>query len=275
MIKLIFCDMDGTLLDEQGNLPPQFKEIADMVLARGAIFVPASGRQYSALVYQLPEYEDKFIFIAENGTFVARNNEEMFSTTLPSELVLEALKRSEDIPDTYPVLCGKRVAYVDKRWEPYLDEMTKYFVKYELVDDLTVPAREEEIIKFAVCDYLHAQAETRVFPALKPLEEGGKLQVVLSSNYWIDVMSVGVNKGVAVKKIQEALGVRPDECVAFGDYLNDLEMLEAVEYSFAMENGHHKLRQAARGEAPSNEKFGVMQILRKLLTERKIGWPRW
>jgi len=274
MIKVIFCDMDGTLLDEKGNLPPQFEEIMDMVLARGAIFVPASGRQYSALTYQLPKYVDKFIFIAENGTFAARKDEELFSTTLKPELVVEALTRCESVPETYPVLCGKRVAYVDKRWEPYLGEMTKYFTQYELVEDLMVPAREAEIIKVAVCDYQHAQAETRVYPALQSLAEGGELQVVLSSNYWIDMMATGVSKGVAARRIQQLLGVKPEECAAFGDYLNDFELLQAVKYSYAMENAHHELKEVARGEAPSNEHYGVMQVLRKLLTERKIGYSK-
>ena len=77
-IKLIFCDMDGTLLDENSNLPPDFDEVVGEVIRRGAIFAPASGRQYSALVLQMERYADEFVFISENGTFAARHDEELF-----------------------------------------------------------------------------------------------------------------------------------------------------------------------------------------------------
>ena len=51
MIKLIFCDMDGTLLDDAGQMPPMFDEVVGEILHRGAVFCPASGRQYSALLF--------------------------------------------------------------------------------------------------------------------------------------------------------------------------------------------------------------------------------
>ena len=49
MIKLVFCDMDGTLLDERGDLPEGLGAILAELKARGVIFAPASGRQYAAL----------------------------------------------------------------------------------------------------------------------------------------------------------------------------------------------------------------------------------
>ena len=67
-IKLIFCDMDGTLLDGNSNLPPDFDEVIGEVIRRGAIFAPASGRQYSALVLQMKQFADEFIFISEKYT---------------------------------------------------------------------------------------------------------------------------------------------------------------------------------------------------------------
>ena len=51
------------------------------------------------------------------------------------------------------------------------------------------------------------------------------MQVVLSSEVWVDIIPTGANKGLAIKKLQEKLNIKPEECVAFGDYLNDYEML--------------------------------------------------
>ena len=91
-IKLIFCDMDGTLLDENSNLPPDFDEVIGEVLRRGAIFAPASGRQYSALTLQMEKYADDFVFISENGTFAARHDKELFSSEMDRADVLRILK---------------------------------------------------------------------------------------------------------------------------------------------------------------------------------------
>ena len=53
--------------------------------------------------------------------------------------------------------------------------------------------------------------------------------------------------------------------MAFGDYLNDIELLQSCRYSYAMENAHPDVKQAANFIAPSNEEAGVVQILKTML----------
>lgn len=269
MIKLIFCDMDGTLLDDAGQMPPMFDEVVGEILRRGAVFCPASGRQYSALLRQMGRYIDDFIFVAENGTFVARHDREMFSAELDGDEVARVLSAGAMVPEAYPVLCGKRLAYVTPRWMPYMDNMHQYFTQCAVVPDLAPIVKEQEIIKVAFCDAEFGAAEERIYPPLSRLE--GPVRVVLSSHYWVDVMRPGVNKGVAVQRLQKLLGVAPEECAAFGDYLNDVEMLEAVGHGFAMANAHPAVKEAAREEAPPNTAYGVMTKLRELLDMGAIG----
>lgn len=271
MIKLIFCDMDGTLLDDAGEMPPMFDAVVGEILRRGAIFCPASGRQYSALLRQMGRYVDDFIFVAENGTFVARHDREMFSSELDEDEVERVLAAGAMVPAAYPVLCGKRLAYVTERWAPYMDNMRQYFTQCEMVEDLAPLAKEKEIIKVAFCDAEFGAAEETIYPPLSRLD--GAVRVVLSSHYWVDVMRPGVNKGVAVRRLQEQLKVAPDECAAFGDYLNDVEMLSSVGHSFAMANAHPEVKKAAREEVPPNTAYGVMTTLQKLLDEGMIGAP--
>lgn len=268
MIKLIFCDMDGTLLDAAGNLPPMFDEVMAELARRGAVFCPASGRQYAALSYQMGAYRDAFIFIAENGAFAAREDRELFAAELSYEEIQRVLAGGAAAAGAYPVLCGKRLAYVTARWQPHLDNMRQYFTQCEIVDDLEKTAAEQEIVKVAFCDAEHGEADTRLYPMLSRLE--GSVQVLLSSNYWIDVLRAGVNKGTAVRRIQALYGIAPEECAAFGDYLNDVEMLGAVKYGFAMENAHPDLKRVAAGTAPPNTAYGVMVKLRQLMDEGLI-----
>ena len=76
---------------------------------------------------------------------------------------------------------------------------------------------------------------------------------------------------MAVRRLQERLGVAPKECAAFGDYLNDVEMLEAVGHSFAMANAHPAVKRVALEEVPPNTEYGVMRKLRELLDDGRIG----
>ncbi|WP_201331475.1 HAD family hydrolase, partial [Lactobacillus nasalidis] len=95
-------------------------------------------------------------------------------------------------------------------------------------------------------------------------EMPGNLSAVLAGPEWIDIVNKDANKGAAVKKIADLKGIKRGEILAFGDYLNDLTMLQAAGVSYAMVNGHPDLKKIADHIAPSNNEEGVMQVLNKL-----------
>ncbi|MFR8178319.1 MAG: HAD hydrolase family protein [Christensenellales bacterium] len=84
-------------------------------------------------------------------------------------------------------------------------------------------------------------------PALRAKLEG-PLSIILSGEHWVDVMKPGVNKGCAMRGIQQKLGISAAECMAFGDYLNDCELLQAVGESYAMET---RIRRSRRWRVTS------------------------
>ena len=65
---------------------------------------------------------------------------------------------------------------------------------------------------------------------------GAEIKVVTSGNIWIDFIAPGTNKGTALRHLLELFDIRPEECIAFGDQYNDIEMLELVGQSYAMSN---------------------------------------
>ena len=76
-------------------------------------------------------------------------------------------------------------------------------------------------------------------------------------------MNIGVNKGEAIKIIQENYNISFDETMAFGDYLNDFEMMQNCKYSYAMENAHPKLKEICNYRAKSNDEDGVVDAIKK------------
>jgi len=262
-LRLVAVDMDGTLLDDAGRVPASLWPLLEVMRARGVAFVPASGRQYATLRGTFARAAEGMPFIAENGTYVVRDGIEISSATLVPGVV-RALLADLSAPagrgaDLGVVVCGKERAYVERGDEPFLVEVRKYYVEHEIVPELTAIA--DDVIKIAVFDF--GDAEHDVVPALEHVRETH--QVVVSGEHWVDVMAAGANKGAALRALQSALGVTPAQTAAFGDYLNDLEMLRAADLSFAMANAHPEIKRAARFEAPSYTDEGVITVLRRLL----------
>ena len=81
---------------------------------------------------------------------------------------------------------------------------------------------------------------------------------------WMDCMALGVNKGAAIQKIQESLDILPEETMAFGDQMNDVEMLARAYYSYAIGNARQEVKAAARFQADTNVRDGVLKVLRLL-----------
>lgn len=74
-----------------------------------------------------------------------------------------------------------------------------------------------------------------------------------------------MNKGIAIKEIQEKLDIKYDETMVFGDYLNDLEMMENAYYSYAMENAHDDLKKISRFSAKKNTEDGVIEKIKEVI----------
>ena len=65
--------------------------------------------------------------------------------------------------------------------------------------------------------------------------------------------------------LQNELSFTYHETMAFGDYFNDLEMLQASFHSYAVENAHEGVKKIARFRAPSNQDKGVFSVIRNYL----------
>ncbi|MFG2576651.1 Cof-type HAD-IIB family hydrolase [Streptomyces sp. NPDC048481] len=262
-IRLVVTDMDGTLLDDDKRIPAGLWEVLERLRERGVLFSPASGRQYASLAREFAGVADGMVFIAENGAYVVRDGEEVSSDPLDPDVVARvvaaARRLAADGVDMGVVVCGKRSAYLERSDEPFLAEAARYYVRHQVVEDVT--AVDDEIVKVALFDF--GSAEESTAPALAAFTETH--QVVVSGEHWVDVMNPTAHKGAALRRLQRELGITPAQTMVFGDYLNDLEMLDAAEWSFAMTGAHPEVVRRARHLAPSNNDNGVLRTVVRLL----------
>ena len=258
-IKLIVSDVDGTLVDSQKRVPKGFAAAVRKLRAHGIRFVIASGRQYYNVLKTFDAAKDDLIVLPENGSMLFDGGEAFFTSRLADSDIEAALEAVRDIPTAYPMLCGVKAVYTRPCPDFCASEMAKYYERRVICEDAFERAKDDIICKIAFFD--DESTARNVLPAVRHFAEW--LNPVLSGEHWLDIMNQGVDKGSGLRIVMERLGVSPEECMAFGDYDNDIPMLKICGESYAMANATDAVRAVCRHAAPSNDEEGVMQVLHR------------
>ncbi len=256
--------MDGTFLNSNYEVSPDFPAIYEELKKRNILFIPASGRQMPGITHYFKAIENEIGFIAENGAYVIYKDEELFADELENSFVQEIIQTIREIPGARAVLSAKKKAYYESDDEKFINYFTRYYTENQKIDDLTEEV-DDNVFKIAI--YHPEGSEENLFPYLKHFKNKN-LEVVVSGQYWVDIMNRNINKGKALEIIQKKMNILPSETMVFGDYMNDITMLEKSKYSYAMENAHSSVKEVASFSAPSNNDFGVVEIINEYLKSK-------
>lgn len=263
-LALVVADMDGTLLDGRGRVPKRFGAVVARMREHGVTFVPASGRQLANLRATLGEAVADAPIIAENGTVVVQGEEQIHSETISRDDAVAAVDAVRGLYargiDTGAVVATRDRAYVDRTDDRFVEQCVHYYQALERVDDvLDLPL--DDVLKIAVYDFGDAESECHG-PLTAAVPD---VQAVVSGAHWIDMLSPRASKGHALAAVQRRLGIGPERTAVFGDYLNDAELYDRAELSFAMANAHPGILARARYLAPANTEDGVLRTIELLL----------
>ena len=264
-VKLVVTDMDGTLLNSNSEVSERFFDLFEELDAQKIRFVAASGRQYSSIFDKLERIHDRISIVAENGGYIKQGDLELDSVVLDPRLVQGMLPGLRRIDGSYTVFCGKKSAYIETSEARFTKILREYYTHFDIVDDLS-KVDYDDLFKVSV--YHFEGSESHAYPHVKHLDSE-VLQVKVSGQHWIDISDPKANKGNALKLLQKRYGVLPEETLVFGDFNNDLEMLQEAYFSFAMENAHPNVKEIARFATKSNDEQGVEEILEQLLAAKK------
>lgn len=257
MIKLIATDMDGTLLDENSMVPSEFFEILKELNNKNIKFVVASGRPYPTLYENFKPYSDELYYICDNGAYIVDNNKTPIIDIIDKNSVNKMIEVILNIPNTALVLCGTKCAYYTSNNEDFFNEINKYYINKKFVEnpfDI-----DDDIFKVTVCDLGNSAKNS--YPILNPLF-GSNYKTVVSGEYWLDITNKNVNKGEALKRIQKDYNISFEETMVFGDFYNDVEMLQQAYYSFVMENANDDMKKHGNFVAKSNVEHGVIDAIK-------------
>lgn len=259
-IKLIASDMDGTLLDENGQVPP---ETFDLILAlreHGVRFVASSGRRYDRLCDFFSPVKDRMDFVASNGAQVFADGVQIDREVYSHLAIRRLAKTVAMFPNMHLALFDRTKSYLLDDEDKFVREVDKDLPNVERIYEL--PSPQVSIIKASIfCDDGNVMDNAYVLQR----ELGGLFTFAPSGSSYIDAMQPGISKASGIAQVMEYHGIDASEVIAFGDAMNDYEIIRFVGTGCAMANGRPALRAVADRVIGSNVEHAVQSEMRRVL----------
>lgn len=261
--KLIGMDFDGTLLTDEKKVSQKTEEFLKNEKEKGIIIVGITARTLGSAEAVVPLSLFDYI-ILNNGAY-------LYDVTRKEEHIMGKIQRevAEDI--------AEMVYDVSKQIE-FISGTTYYIYKGKGNDTLSfiknvtsIGEVQEEITRMNVFFENHED----VSPYYQQLSEKWKdlnifiMQDSGSEKRWIVINPEGINKATTLERLGEKEQIGLQEMIFFGDGSNDIEVMEAVGCSVAMENALEIVKEKANFVTLSNEEDGIPYFFQKELVKRK------
>ena len=240
MYKVIACDLDETLLNDQHEVSQRDIETIEKLSTMGVKFVLATGRVYNTtydLHKKLDLYEKPNEYtISFNGGMITENrkNKALYMRGIDfdkaSALFREGVRRNLTVH-----VYTEDVVYI---WN-YCDAERKYTegrmpIEEIFCDDIDF-LKGQQIIKTLYMD-TDMNKLYQIADEIKKLTEG--LAVSYSSNRYLEFNNRNANKGLGLRKLAEILNVDPADTIAVGDHVNDITMLNQAGLAIGVRNSN-------------------------------------
>ena len=261
-IKVAFFDVDGTIVDnhstrEQSSdmelVPALTIEAIRLLKENGITPFIATGRS-PFMIEDLLEGLGIDSYICTNGQYAVMNNEVMYEAPYSEELLDE-------------IVSVAKKHHVPLLWMPthhYVLSGENQEVLLEALDNMNLPypVIETDLEKPDYKIYQMVAGVTKENEHIfAPIEE---FRIVRWQPNGIDLLPKVGSKATAIEVILKKLGLKPENAIAFGDGLNDIEMLQTVGCGVAMGNAHEELKKHANYVAKPVYEDGIYNACKDL-----------
>jgi|GEM_PF-2661845 len=225
-IRMIFCDVDGTLLNRGENVVrSEVFETIKKALSSNINICIASGRSYPDLKELFSPIVNDVTFICSDGALVVENNNLSYSSPLNKSQVACMSKTYKSDYEAMVIYAKDYTYYLsDKEFYEFGTKITSNEVS-QIPGDI-----------FKVAFYMLSKKAKIKLDNLGI--KSGILNKVYEDPHWTEYIKAGIDKGTAAESVQKRYGVSVSETAAFGDNLNDLGMLRRARVTFAANNAN-------------------------------------
>ena len=260
--KIIFTDIDGTLLDSKSQVPKKTAEFMHQLNNENNIpVVLVSARMPSGMRGIRAELGVHSPMVCYGGGYILDEKEQcIFNQTLEGDMVKELLELMQSLPEISINI------YSYDNW--YVYEKDKWVCQEEEITGIQATVLEEESVEktgafFEVHKFLCMGEPQKIEELEQKIKESFPVAVCRSKPTYLEIMPKQVSKGNALAVLGDYYKITREEMVAFGDGENDIEMIQYAGKGVAMANGVRMLKEAADSITLSNDEEGIRVYLEK------------
>lgn len=253
MKKAVFFDIDGTLLDSDKRLPEKTKKAIKLLQESGVFVAIATGRG-PFMFEELREELGISSFVCFNGQYVVLDGKKVYSQPFPEGELKKLIDFSKE--KKHPsVFLDEYTMKANVEYHPYIEES---------LASLKCPHPDKDENYFM---------NSRIYQSLLFCEDGeeedyvklfDQFRFIRWHEFSVDVLPGGGSKAAGIKKVADLIGIPMENIYAFGDGLNDIEMLQAVGVGVAMGNAHPEVKKHAEYITKDVSEDGIWEGLKDL-----------
>ncbi len=238
--RIVFSDVDGTLLTTEHKMLPGTKEGILALKEKGIPFVIVSGRGPSGIYPIFEEYGFSCPIISFSGTLILDENRQVvYETGFTKEYTRRLLKVLETFEPDLSWNIYSRERWIVKNIKDARVMEESAIIKAQPEEGSVDSLPDNAYIGKALCI---CEPEKILEIERKVKEAFPELSIMLSSERLIEIMPSGITKGTAIRELCRLWNIPIEETVAFGDHYNDVAMLETVGMPVLMGNAPEELQ---------------------------------
>lgn len=270
MKKMIVMDLDGTLLNNEKRVSEETRKYLNKLKQEGYIIAIATGRILKSALIATEGAEFANYIITDAGAAVYKssnkNNEwkEIYADFIPKEIAISIIYEFDDEKYNYIDICEKDYAkrYTKGHFKSRLQYIKYYTDRDEIIKDIN---RITHIAVFLDKNEL-IKEERKKFIEKYPELDINIMQDSFDNMQWLELCIKGIKKYSGIYKIAQIENIDNKDIIAFGDGLNDIEMIESCGVGVAMKNALQDIKDKADFVTDkSNYEDGIVDFLEKYL----------
>lgn len=261
MIQLIATDLDNTLLDERGKIPPEAVQLLGQARKLGVLTAVATGRCYPSALEAARTIGSDTPVICYNGSLVRRGGDILSQHFIPTEEI-QAVSRFCHEQSLYLQLYHEDVIVVEALCDQTRLDPDLPVVSCREIGDFRT-AQLHPTPKMLIVD----QPERVAFRLDQLAKAFPRLAFSQSQPWLIEVMPPDANKGLALAQLAGLLGLEAGQVLALGDNTNDLPMLLWAGVGATVANAAPQVKAQADYVCAAPRSQGVMEAVRRFVLE--------
>lgn len=243
--RLVVADVDGTLVEDGGDVGVGVREAVRSYRARGGIFTLATGRPTPAVRHYVAQLDLDVPVIVFNGALVYDfdSGRSLYRRELPFDLARRALELAREL-QVDPFLYDESEILVGAVTERVQAYMRKDRIGCTAVGDLAAYLERTGLRPPKLLFSGGVGESVRLMERLRA-EGWPGINYVQSDADFIELLPEGVSKGLAMEWLAGCLGIPLERVMAIGDHHNDLELLKHAGLGVAVANAEAAVKREA------------------------------